>query len=355
MGRAEELFGRVKHGGAAEIQQMIQLQEVEELFLDYKRAATLDPFKKLDYSDRKNLSRAVAGFANSEGGVIIWGVDCRQNPPNGDVPTGAIPISNPTAFRSLLEGALSGVTLPPHSGVENVALEIAGSSEGFVATYVPIGLNVPYRTLVEKEEYLIRSGSNFSPTPHAVLAGLFGRIQHPNLNIHLRLENVSGRTKPNRVLTLVASVFISNQGRGLAQDIYFSIEPRLPANGSITYNFLDTQGYWDHWKQTFSGGDRVTAVSKNYPSLPPGSRNFLLRLTIELAHPFENELCLDLISGAGNGIGTFERISCDRSLIEDAVTHFTLERSDSRLKEMAEFGDQELTAKLKSRLERPRR
>lgn len=56
---------------------MITEEEVEELFLDYKRAATVTPFRKLDVSDRKNLAKAIAGFANSEGGVIVSGVDCR--------------------------------------------------------------------------------------------------------------------------------------------------------------------------------------------------------------------------------------------------------------------------------------
>src|SRR5260370_357708 len=126
MGRAEELFLRIKHAGATEIDRMIDDEVVEELFLDYKRAATVDPFQKLDVSDRKNLAKAIAGFANSEGGVIVWGVDCRQNPPHGDVPTKPIPITNPNAFKSLLEGSLTGLTLPAHPGVENVSLQIKG-------------------------------------------------------------------------------------------------------------------------------------------------------------------------------------------------------------------------------------
>ncbi len=28
--------------------------------------------------DRKTLAEALSGFANSDGGVIVWGVDCRQ-------------------------------------------------------------------------------------------------------------------------------------------------------------------------------------------------------------------------------------------------------------------------------------
>ena len=87
MGRAEELFTRIRNGGAAEIQAMIDAVVVEELFLDYKRSSTPLPGARLSDDDRKNLAKAIAGFGNSEGGVIVWGVDCRQTP-DGDISTG---------------------------------------------------------------------------------------------------------------------------------------------------------------------------------------------------------------------------------------------------------------------------
>ncbi len=86
MGRAEELFKRIQDNGAAEVHRMISAELVEELYLDYKRSSTTLPAAKLSDEDRKNLAKAIAGFANSEGGVIVWGVDCRQTA-QGDVPT----------------------------------------------------------------------------------------------------------------------------------------------------------------------------------------------------------------------------------------------------------------------------
>lgn len=88
MGRAEDLFLRIKKRGADEILRMVREKITEELFLDYKRSATDDTFAKLHRDDLKNFGKPIAGFANSEGGVIVWGVDCRRDPPNGDVPTG---------------------------------------------------------------------------------------------------------------------------------------------------------------------------------------------------------------------------------------------------------------------------
>jgi hypothetical protein len=55
---------------------------------------------------------------------------------------------------------------------------------------------------------------------------------------------------------------------------------------------------------------------------------------------------LDLMCGARNGPGVVKRIACDSSLIQDVVNHFTLNHSDPRIKQMAEFGDEELKEKL---------
>ena len=33
----------------------------------------------------KNLSKAISGFGNSEGGVLVWGVDCSRDLEDGDV------------------------------------------------------------------------------------------------------------------------------------------------------------------------------------------------------------------------------------------------------------------------------
>jgi predicted HTH transcriptional regulator len=44
-----------------------------ELF--YKRVTKEGVSPMLEQSDRENLARAISGFGNSEGGIIIWG--CR--------------------------------------------------------------------------------------------------------------------------------------------------------------------------------------------------------------------------------------------------------------------------------------
>ena len=157
MGRAEELFIRIREGGAAEVHAMIHAPVVEELFLDYKQSSTALPAAKLSDDDRKNLAKAIAGFGNSEGGVVVWGVDCRQTR-SGDVPTRPVPISQPVALKTLFDGAIGGLTLPAHSAVENIALLDTSGTGGFVVTHVPVGLHVSVSDFVSKAGILHSSG-----------------------------------------------------------------------------------------------------------------------------------------------------------------------------------------------------
>ena len=319
MGRAEELFLRIKHHGAAEISRMISQQVVEELFLDYKGAATTAPFTRLDASDRKNLAKAISGFANSEGGVIIWGVDCRPSPPNGDVPTEARPISNTTAFKSLLQNAITGVTLPAHSQVENIALPISGGTDGFVVTHVPIGFHVPYRTLGDKEEYYIRAGSNFAPTPHSVLAGLFGRAPHPSLELLVRLFPIEGIPTPLSVCTMRLEVSVFNNGRGFAEDIFFMADRNYLTGCSVAYEFADG---WTRRTSKIGVRDRLTALSAGFPPLPPGSQNVICTMKVDLMPSVSGDLIVDLTCGSRNAPATARNIVIPSDVLLSAVEHY---------------------------------
>ena len=119
MGRAEDLFSRFVVHGQAAVDALIQDRAAEELFLDFKRSADNGSGSKLHQSDRNNLAKAISGFGNSEGGVVVWGVDCRNVPASGDVASARVPIKDPKRFVSWLEGAVSGCTVPAHSGVRH--------------------------------------------------------------------------------------------------------------------------------------------------------------------------------------------------------------------------------------------
>lgn len=55
---------------------IIDEQQEEYLFLDFKLKT--DPRSpNLSKDDKKNYAKALSGFSNTSGGIIIWGINCR--------------------------------------------------------------------------------------------------------------------------------------------------------------------------------------------------------------------------------------------------------------------------------------
>src|SRR5687768_8859252 len=102
MGRADDLYNRFVKEGKTFIDELVANQQSEELFLDYKLTEFAETDKKLPPQSRLHLAKAISGFGNSEGGVIIWGVRCVPSE-GGDIPSGCPGLPNPKGFVSFLQ------------------------------------------------------------------------------------------------------------------------------------------------------------------------------------------------------------------------------------------------------------
>ena len=73
----------------------------ETEWLDFKGASKIP-----DADAQKYWSKALAGFGTTQGGMLIWGLDCRkQGDPAVDCVMGPSYVSKPAAFKSRLMAA----------------------------------------------------------------------------------------------------------------------------------------------------------------------------------------------------------------------------------------------------------
>jgi hypothetical protein len=79
LSRAAILFEEIQESPAAVIGQMIAEKRQESDYLEFKGGSKLD-----EKTAKKYWSKALSGFGNSEGGVLIWGVDARKTPSPDD-------------------------------------------------------------------------------------------------------------------------------------------------------------------------------------------------------------------------------------------------------------------------------
>jgi hypothetical protein len=89
--------------------------EFETEWRDFKGAERIT-----DHDIKKTWSEALAGFANTQGGVLVWGVDARKDSVTGvDAACGLSPVTNPSAFKSRLNELHAQATEPPVLGVRS--------------------------------------------------------------------------------------------------------------------------------------------------------------------------------------------------------------------------------------------
>jgi hypothetical protein len=203
----ESTFLRI---GVADVFAFVKDQRREDLTLDFKLAPSC--FANRD--DRKTLAVGIAGFANSSGGLIIWGVDARKDEDGIDCAQSAVPVPEPNLFMSRLEEHAGAAASPVVAGVQHRLIE--GDGGPFAMTLVPESLSGPHMSKLGEDRYYKRSGDQFRRMEHFDVADMFGRRRKPVLALDLRKESGGANVM----------VSVKNVGRGIAKAPYLAL--RLP-------------------------------------------------------------------------------------------------------------------------------
>lgn len=318
MGRAEDIFNALIENGVDAVDRFIEEAASEELFLDFKRSADNGGGARLHNNDRKNLAKAISGFGNSEGGVIVWGVECSRDPVTGDVASEMAPIQQVARFRSLLEGVISGLTVPPHGKVQNHAISNEDGS-GFVATLIPMSNHAPHQTVNEKRYYM-RAGSDFVPVPHAVLAGMFGRRPQPNVYNAFTLSPPQVNPDQEGGVIIEVGLVLYNEGPGIAENIFLNVlHQYLPGpNCGATYSNPDA----NMWIGQFMWGRKMHVISRDGIRLPPDAEVIPFTITLNFTPPFDEQLKFTGICGCSGGPSYTIEIARTAEQVRDAVEEF---------------------------------
>jgi hypothetical protein len=295
MSQAEQVLASLLSGGEAALDDYVQRRESEAVYLDFKRAATTAAHTRLQDDDRKNLAKAISGFGNTSGGVVVWGIDCRNLPNAGDVAQAKFPVPNAPRFLSWLEGAVSGSSIPVHTGVQHRIIAQRPDLSGFVVSVSPPADNFPLQ-VPNTYLYYMRAGSNFSPIPHSILAGMFGRRPTPLFKIDVT-QSQAAMVVQGALLTAI-QVTITNIGAGVARDVFVTLEALSIPPG---------QGYAVGWMQDpqftppLNGPASKCALLRPDRKLPPGGHAITYSIELRLTRPIGAPLELRLTCGADNG------------------------------------------------------
>jgi len=206
-------------------------QMQEDQHLDFKLLSRPEMGK----DDLRNLAKAASGFANADGGVLVWGVNARRVKADDDIDQVESTPGVPNARKLLarLNELASVATSPPVAGLEHRIIEGAPTNPDFVATYVPAGEGGPYMAMLDeaKHRYFRRLGSATLAMDHSMVADMFGRRPHAAL----KLTIFQNGNDP------LLSAELENTGRGIAVAPYllfydvhapFLVSP-YPSSGKV--------------------------------------------------------------------------------------------------------------------------
>ena len=341
MSRAEDIFQKLIYFGEEAIDEFILNSQTEELFLDFKRADSSGKNgMALHKDDRRNLAKAISGFGNSEGGVLLWGVECSRNVEVGDVAQAKVKVQNVYRFLSWLENAISGCTIPSHNRVRNHIVSVDENGDGFVATYIPKSEVAPLMTTVGSTFY-IRSGSNNVPAPYSVLAGMFGRRPQAEIDLMITdkklavLENSEADilypssidSPPDKYLKISFAIRGHNQSNVIARELYLSC--RVSSDGGeysrvrfLNYNQMDSIPGLE---------DQLNLISRPDLRVPPRSIVRFTNVDIILSPYIEDDFLFDGVIGADGTAPRNFRIYIPKNRLRSFVAKTMREDADENV------------------------
>lgn len=234
---------------------------VERVHFDFKEKSDRSNGSPTE-ADKKNLAKAVSGFANSGGGVLIWGI-------NDDAK--AKPITEYGKFLDKCLELCVHLTDPVVAGIDGACIESAsGDNQGYVIIHIPESRIHPHRVILKQENlnghYYVRSGSSFVVASHVQLADMFGRRPKPLLDLHFDLT----ARRVNANFEVIVDAILVNEGRGLAKYPYVSLSVNPPYY--VSAYGLDGNG--KSGLATLSATDQVTSgYLRGYLHIEFGSKS----------------------------------------------------------------------------------
>jgi hypothetical protein len=224
MDNAEHILRNILKDKYQGIVRFITDGQEENLWLDFKEES--DPSRiGISGDDRRNYARALSGFSNSLGGVVVWGIKARKEHEHApDVACELKPIKSVKRYLTDLNSLTGSALVPINHGVQNYVIYVnddESKDEGFVVTYVPETSGLPHRAMCKENIYYTRSGDSFYIMEHHQLADMFGKRQKPDLHLFYRLE----KTLTGNKYKIYIIVGIENKGRYLATYPALRIKP----------------------------------------------------------------------------------------------------------------------------------
>jgi len=257
-----KLFDEIVAKGEDGITELIGRQETVDL--EFKRKeipSTGEPSP----GDRKRFGKVLSAFANSAGGLVIWGIEAKEDRRTKvDRAYKLHPIDEIDRFKSEFLRACSQVIMPRHDGILIEAIRTEQKAgAGYLIVYVNRSERRPHRSEVDKHYYK-RSGDSSIPMEHYDIEDSFKRLVVPTIELKWNVVRDSTHSGPQGfTVSLAIDLRLLNTSSVSARFPYVLIDDKggtQPTNSAGITGRVDGDAYG--W---YGGSDFVIHPDMSLP------------------------------------------------------------------------------------------
>lgn len=299
------LYDQLLAEGEAAIDRLIGERKQETVELDFKRKR--DPSHgRFDDEDKRVYGKALSAFANSGGGLLIWGVNARKGDDGIDCAQApGIPIAEIERFQSETIRFAGELLIPRHDGiiVERI-LSAKAVDSGYLLVQVERSERRPHRCEAKGEkQYFKRAGDSSFAMEHYDIEDAFRRISVPTLKLGIRFVP-GARDGLGKLQRGNLQLYLQNQSSVTARMPYLQVINVGEANGGSTPGqeiILYTEENW----LTYSGNASV--------AIHPGLSRTLVEYRLEFGWSSDHITTVQGVPAYGWSFAADCRFGCENS------------------------------------------
>jgi len=222
----------------AAVQSLLDNGETEGLHLEAKAPS----MPRVNRDQQIYIAKAISGFSNTAGGIVIWGVSITKHEHSGlDVLTQIEPVANCHQFMRSLQRIIPTLSTPPILSAKcKCILRRKSDTRGVVVTHFPYQEGSPVQSSLDNLFYW-RSGDDFHPAPYEMIRRLFLSADSPDLRTQIDADLAKKEPDGTWVIPLV----IANNSQAIAEHTNISVEitNRADCEAVTSFELSDASGF----------------------------------------------------------------------------------------------------------------
>lgn len=232
-----------------DVQRLVDAEVRESFTLEYKEA-----YKQWDEEHKKKIAKCISAFANSGGGVLIFGIECDKTEEEKPVSiTGVHSKNTPESFDRIATAAvrpeLEGWLREPFGSGDKSALVV----------FVPESERAPHVS-TKHNQYFHRCGAQSIAMESHLVELYYGRRRKPALNLKV-VEPLRGDSQPKKGYTASFDFEIQLENLGAGISTGASVVIKFLAPWQDGYHLHETSHQGVTTEQIFEAGP----VKKPFP------------------------------------------------------------------------------------------